>query len=60
MEIVLKEVKSILTAQRTGFLAKGPYPFTHALSSYVGCGFGQTTCGLYHKQPEGPLLERRG
>lgn len=47
MEIVLKEAKSILTPQRAGFLATGPYPFTHGLSSYVGCGFGQTTCGLY-------------
>lgn len=47
MEIVLKEAKSILTPQRAGFLATGPYPFTHGLSGYVGCGFGQTTCGLY-------------
>lgn len=47
MEILLKEAKSILTPQRKGFLAAKPYPFTHALSGYVGCGFGQTTCGLY-------------
>jgi DNA repair photolyase len=47
MDIVLKEAKSILTPQRAGFLVAGPYPFTHGLSSYVGCGFGQTTCGLY-------------
>src|SRR5713226_5302611 len=47
MEITLKEAKSILTPQHTGFLAEGPYPFTHALSAYTGCGFGQTTCGLY-------------
>jgi DNA repair photolyase len=47
MEIVLKEAKGILTPQRNGFLAAGPYPFTHALSAYVGCGFGQTTCGMY-------------
>jgi len=47
MEILLKEAKSILTPQKTGFLATGPYPFTHALSAYVGCGFGQTSCGLY-------------
>lgn len=47
MEITLKEAKSILTPQRKGFLAAGPYPFTHALSGYTGCGFGQTTCGLY-------------
>ena len=47
MEIALKEAKGILTPQRNGFLAAGPYPFTHALSAYVGCGFGQTTCGMY-------------
>ncbi len=47
MDITLKEAKSILTPQHHGFLAAGPYPFTHALSGYVGCGFGQTTCGLY-------------
>jgi DNA repair photolyase len=47
METLLKEAKSILTPQKSGFLAAGPYPFTHALSAYVGCGFGQTTCGLY-------------
>ncbi len=47
MEISVKEAKSILTPQHGGFLASGPYPFTHALSGYVGCGFGQTTCGMY-------------
>src|SRR5260370_17447867 len=47
MEITQKEAKSILTPQHTGALAARPYPFTHALSGYVGCGFGQTTCGLY-------------
>src|SRR5438309_11297297 len=47
MEILLKEAKSILTPQRNGFLAAKPYPLTHSLSAYVGCGFGQTTCGLY-------------
>ncbi len=47
MEINVKEAKSILTPQHSGFLATGPYPFTHALSGYVGCGFGQTTCGQY-------------
>src|SRR5260370_18916270 len=47
MEITQKEAKSILTPQHHGFLAAGPYPFTHALSGYIGCGFGQTTCGLY-------------
>ncbi|WP_162005581.1 SPL family radical SAM protein [Dictyobacter vulcani] len=43
----MKEAKGILTPQRKGFLAQGPYPFSHALSAYVGCGFGQTTCGTY-------------
>lgn len=47
MDILQKEASSILTPQRNGFLAADPYPFTHALSAYVGCGFGQTTCGLY-------------
>lgn len=47
MEIMHKEAKSILTPQQNSFLAAGPYPFTHALSAYIGCGFGQTTCGLY-------------
>ncbi|MHB8597563.1 MAG: SPL family radical SAM protein [Ktedonobacteraceae bacterium] len=47
MDILQKEASSILTPQRNGFLASEPYPFTHALSAYVGCGFGQTTCGLY-------------
>ena len=47
MEVALKEAKGILTPQRNGFLAEGPYPFTHALSAYIGCGFGQTTCGMY-------------
>ncbi len=47
MDIALKESKGILTPQRSGFLTTGPYPFTHALSAYTGCGFGQTTCGMY-------------
>jgi DNA repair photolyase len=47
MEIAQKTVKSILTPQRGGFLSAGPYPFTHSLSAYIGCGFGQTTCGMY-------------
>jgi hypothetical protein len=46
-EIVQKEAASLLTPQRKGFLASDPHPFTHALSGYVGCGFGQTMCGLY-------------
>jgi DNA repair photolyase len=47
METLLTEAKSILTPQKTGFLAAGPYPFTHTLSAYLGCGFGQAACGLY-------------
>lgn len=47
MEVTTKEARSILTAQRSGFLASGPYPFTHTLAAYTGCGFGATTCGLY-------------
>src|SRR5436305_7901932 len=47
METLLTEAKSILTPQKSGFLAAGPYPFTHTLSAYLGCGYGQTICGLY-------------
>jgi DNA repair photolyase len=47
MDVKQKEAASILTPQRQGFLASEPYPFTHTLSGYLGCGFGQTTCGLY-------------
>ncbi|GHO85941.1 SPL family radical SAM protein [Dictyobacter formicarum] len=47
MDIHIREAKRILNPQRGGFLATGPYPFTHTLSAYVGCGFGQTTCGMY-------------
>jgi DNA repair photolyase len=49
IEILQKEAASILTPQQKGkgFLASDPHPFTHTLSGYVGCGFGQTTCGLY-------------
>lgn len=47
MEILLTQAKTILTPQRAGFLASGPYPFTHALSAYTGCAYGNTTCGMY-------------
>ncbi len=47
MDLTSKKAKSILTPQHTGFLVAGPYPFTHALSAYTGCGFGQTSCGKY-------------
>ncbi len=42
-----RQVKSILTEQKRGFLVSKPYPFTHSLSPYTGCGFGKTTCGQY-------------
>lgn len=42
-----RHAKSILTQQGYGFLASGPYPFTHSLSPYTGCGFGQNYCGQY-------------
>lgn len=44
---VEKTVKTILSDQTSGFLVQGPYPFTHALSPYTGCAYGQTTCGMY-------------
>jgi DNA repair photolyase len=47
MVVTTGEAKAILTAQTAGFLASAPYPFTHTLSAYTGCGFGRTTCGLY-------------
>ena len=47
MNVTTKAAKAILTKQNSGFLASAPYPFTHTLSAYTGCGFGQTTCGLY-------------
>ncbi|HYN88840.1 MAG TPA: hypothetical protein VER55_09930 [Ardenticatenaceae bacterium] len=47
MNVTTKEVKSILTPQKSGFATQGPYPFTHTLSTYTGCAFGNTTCGLY-------------
>jgi DNA repair photolyase len=42
-----RQIKSILTEQKSGFLVSKPYPFTHSLSPYTGCGFGKTTCGQY-------------
>src|SRR5579871_4846255 len=47
MQTLLAKAASILTPQRSGFLSSGPYPFTHALSAYLGCGYGKTTCGMY-------------
>lgn len=47
MRVLPIAAQSILTPQTGGFLASGPFPFTHALSPYTGCGFGLTTCGMY-------------
>ncbi len=47
MQISSRQAKGILTPQTTGFLVNGEFPFTHALSPYTGCAFGNTTCGLY-------------
>ncbi|MBX0329107.1 hypothetical protein K2Z83_15625 [Oscillochloris sp. ZM17-4] len=47
MQVIEHTAKSILSAQSSGFLVQGPYPFTHTLSPYTGCQFGGTTCGLY-------------
>src|SRR5438105_6860450 len=47
MEIRTHTARSILTEQRSGFLASPPHPFTHTLAPYTGCAFGATTCGMY-------------
>lgn len=47
MNISTRQVKSILTPQRKGFLASAPFPFTHSLSPYTGCGFGKSSCGTF-------------
>jgi len=47
MKVEEREVKSVLTEQKNGFLATAPYPYTHTLSAYTGCGFGKTSCGTY-------------
>ncbi len=47
MDVIERPAQSILTAQTGGFLASAPYPFTHTLSPYTGCGFGKTSCGTY-------------
>jgi len=47
MKIEERPAKSILSPQTNGFLATPPYPFTHTLSAYTGCGFGNTYCGKY-------------
>jgi DNA repair photolyase len=47
MQVSEHDAKSILTPQTSGFLMDGEFPFTHSLSPYTGCAFGNTTCGLY-------------
>lgn len=47
MQLDLREVRDILTPQKKGFLVSLPYPFTHTLSPYTGCGFGITACGTF-------------
>lgn len=47
MDVRTIKAKSALTPQRRGFLASGPHPFTHALSPYLGCAYGATTCGMF-------------
>src|SRR5919199_3572765 len=47
MEVTSSPAKSILTPQSRGLLASLPYPFTHSLSPYTGCAFGNTACGRY-------------
>lgn len=47
MDVIERPAQSILTEQTGGFLTSAPYPFTHTLSPYTGCGFGKTSCGTY-------------
>jgi DNA repair photolyase len=47
VQVLTRMASSILTAQRSGFLAGGPYPFTHSLACYTGCAYGASSCGLY-------------
>jgi DNA repair photolyase len=47
MAVQSRTVRSILTPQKKGFLTAAPNPFTHTLSPYTGCGFGNTACGQY-------------
>jgi len=47
MVVIERPAQSILTSQTGGFLTSAPYPFTHTLSPYTGCGFGKTSCGTY-------------
>jgi DNA repair photolyase len=54
MDVAVMTAQTVLTPQRQGFLAAPPHPFTHALSAYLGCGFGHTTCGQYCYAPSLP------
>src|SRR5689334_13552340 len=51
MQISERQAKTILSPQSGGFLVDGEFPFTHALSPYTGCAFGNTICGLYCYAP---------
>src|SRR6266498_1316150 len=51
MQISERQAKTILSPQSGGFLVDGEFPFTHALSPYTGCAFGNTTCGMYCYAP---------
>jgi DNA repair photolyase len=59
MQISSRQAKGILTPQTGGFLVNGEFPFTHALSPYTGCAFGNTTCGLYCYAPFLPSWQYR-
>ena len=54
MKITEITAKSILSPQQKGFLRAGPHPFSHSLSPYVGCGYGNTYCGTFCYAPELP------
>ncbi|NTU85008.1 MAG: hypothetical protein HGA45_37535 [Chloroflexales bacterium] len=47
MEVFERQAKSILSSSSNGPLVQGRYPFTHSLSPFTGCQFGQTSCGLF-------------
>lgn len=46
MKIDIIHSKTIMT-KASGFLASKPYPFTHTISAYNGCGFGNSACGSF-------------
>src|SRR5919202_4688721 len=47
MEVASSPARSFLRRQSRGLRASPPYPFTHSLSPYTGCAFGNTACGSY-------------